>query len=62
MTLFVISANYEKKMAPVFANLKDIERPVLAPNGEALRAKMYGVIAQSPADVDIINKVVANEL
>lgn len=56
------SANNEKKMAPVFANLKDIERPVLAPNGEALRAKMYGVIAQSPADVDIINKVVANEL
>jgi len=56
------SANNEKKMAPIFAQLKDIERPVLAPNAETLREKMYGVIAQGPADIDVINKVVANEL
>ena len=56
------SANNEKKMAPIFAQLKDIERPVLAPNAETLREKMYGVIARGAADVDVINKVVANEL
>lgn len=56
------AANSEKKMAPIFAQLKDIERPVIAPNADALREKMYGIIAQGPADVDVINKVVANEL
>lgn len=56
------AANSEKKMAPIFAQLKDIERPVIAPNADTLREKMYGVIAQSPFDIDVINKIVANEL
>lgn len=56
------SAKAEKEMAPIFANLKDIERPILAPNADALRQKMYGVIAQGSSDIDVINKVVANEL
>lgn len=57
-----ISANRSEKMKPILANLGDIERPVLAPDADALRQKMHDVFAQSPADMEAINEVVANEL
>ena len=56
------ATNNTKKLEPIFAQLKTHERPVLAPNAETLREKMYGVFAQGPDDIDKINKAVADEL
>lgn len=56
-----LSANKSKKMAAIFANLKDIERPVIGLNADDLREKMYGVIAQNLSDVDAIDRAVRKE-
>lgn len=56
-----LSANRDKEMAAIFANLKEIERPVIGRNEDDLREKMYGVIAQNLSDADAINKAVRAE-
>ena len=62
LTAFIsmkVTAYNDKKMAN-YANLKTIERPVLAPNVDVLRHKMCDVIAREPSDIDAINKEIDN--
>lgn len=56
------AADTEKEIATIFANLQDIECPILDPNADVLRLKMYGVIVWQFSNIDVINKVITNEL